>query len=46
MKRVQDALPVVTEKYHEYRAEQLADVWARVVLHDIGVDVPETGEKL
>lgn len=46
MKRVQDALPVVTEKYHEYRAEQLADVWARVLLQDIGVDVPETGEKL
>lgn len=46
MKRVQDALPVVTEKYHEYRAEQLADVWARVLLQDIGVDVPETEEKL
>lgn len=46
MKRVQDALPVVTKKYHEYRNAQLADEWARVTLQDVGVDVPETGERL
>lgn len=45
MRRVQDALPAVQDKYLEYRADQLADEWARLTLQDIGVDTPETTEK-
>lgn len=46
MVRVQNAVPAVTEKFMEYRVEQLADEWARVTLQDIGVETPETKEKL
>lgn len=46
MRRAQDALPAVTEKYMQYRVEQLADEWARITLQDIGVETPETKEKL
>lgn len=46
MRKVRDAIPVVTEKYHEYKADQLADEWAHVLLEDVGVETRETEEKL
>lgn len=46
MRKAQKALPAVTEKYMMYRDEQLADEWARLTLHDIGVETPDTTDKL
>ena len=38
MRRIKASIPVVTE--------QLADLWAKTLLDDAGVDVPETTEPL
>lgn len=46
MRRVRDCIPAVTEKYAEYRSEQLADLWAKTLLDEKGVPVPGTGEPL
>lgn len=46
MRRVRDLLPSVTKKYTEYRIEQLADLWAKTILEDKGVEVPATREPL
>ena len=47
LKRIQDAMTgPVSDKYNEYRNDQLADTWAQVTLQNIGVDVAETGEQL
>ena len=46
MCRVRDCVPVVTEKYAEYRNEQLADLWAKLTLDRMGVEVPGTDEPL
>lgn len=46
MRRVRDLLPSVTKKYAEYRIEQLADLWAKTILEDKGVEVPATREPL
>lgn len=46
MRRIKGAIPVVTEKFASYRTEQLADLWAKTLLDDAGVDVPETTEPL
>lgn len=46
LRKIQDALPVVTERYSDYRTENLADVWARATLQGIGIDVEETEEGL
>ena len=46
MCRVRDCVPVVTEKYAEYRNEQLADLWAKLTLDSMGVEVPGTEEPL
>lgn len=43
---VRDCVPVVTEKYAEYRNEQLADLWAKLTLDRMGVEVPGTEEPL
>lgn len=46
MRRIKASIPVVTEKFAAYRTEQLADLWAKTLLDDAGVDVPETTEPL
>ena len=46
MRRSKGAIPAVTEKFAAYRTEQLADLWAKTLLDDAGVDVPETTEPL
>lgn len=46
LRKIQAAMPDVAEKYKEYRADSLADVWAQVTLQDMGVDVEETEERL
>lgn len=46
LRKIQAAMPAVAEKYKEYRADSLADVWAQVTLQDMGVDVEETEERL
>lgn len=46
MRRIKASIPVVTEKFATYRTEQLADLWAKTLLDDAGVDVPETTEPL
>lgn len=46
LRKIQDALPVVTKRYSDYRIDQLADNWAHITLQGIGVDVPETESKL
>lgn len=46
MRRIKASIPVVTEKFAAYRTEQLADLWAKTLLDDAGVDVPEATEPL
>ncbi|MGN0984603.1 MAG: hypothetical protein ACI4OI_07145 [Gemmiger sp.] len=46
LRRIAKTLPLVTERYADYKTEGLADEWARMTLAHAGVDVPETGEKL
>lgn len=46
MRRIKASIPAVTEKFAAYRTEQLADLWAKTLLDDAGVDVPETTEPL
>ena len=44
--RIMNTIPMVTERYEEYRTDGLADIWAKMYLDGAGVDVPETKEKL
>lgn len=45
MKKVQNMLPVVTQKYEEYKTDKLGDMWAKVTLQDAGVNVDITNEQ-
>ena len=46
LRRIRDAIPMVTERYADYRTDGLADAWAQMMLDKAGVEVPETEEKL
>ena len=46
LRRIRDAIPMVTERYADYRTDGLADAWAKMMLDKAGVEVPETEEKL
>ena len=46
LRRIMNTIPMVTERYAEYRTDGLADEWAKMMLDRAGVDVPETKEKL
>lgn len=47
LKRIQDAMTgPVSDKYNEYRNDQLADLWAQVTLQSIGIEAPKTKEPL
>ena len=46
LRRIRDAIPMVTERYADYRTDGLADEWAQMMLDKAGVEVPETEEKL
>ena len=46
LRRIMNTIPMVTERYAEYRTDGLADIWAKMYLDGAGVDVPETKEKL
>ena len=46
LRRIMNTIPMVTERYAEYRTDGLADAWAKMMLDRSGVDVPETKEKL
>ena len=45
LRRIRDAIPMVTERYADYKTDGLADAWAKMMLDNAGVDVPETEEK-
>lgn len=46
LRRIMNTIPMVTERYSEYRTDGLADEWAKMMLDRSGVDAPETKEKL
>ena len=46
LRRIMNTIPMVTERYAEYRTDGLADEWAKMMLDSAGVDAPETKEKL
>lgn len=46
LRRIMNTIPMVTERYAEYRTDGLADEWAKMMLDRAGVDAPETKEKL
>ena len=46
LRRIRDAIPMVTERYSDYKTDGLADAWAKMMLDRSGVDVPDTKEKL
>ena len=46
LRRIMNTIPMVTERYAEYRTDGLADEWAKMMLDKAGVDAPETKEKL
>lgn len=45
LRRIRDAIPMVTERYADYKTDGLADAWAKMMLDKAGVEVPETEEK-
>lgn len=45
LRRIRDAIPMVTDRYADYKTDGLADAWAKMMLDNAGVDVPETEEK-
>ena len=45
LRRIRDAIPMVTERYADYKTAGLADAWAQMMLDKAGVEVPETEEK-
>ena len=46
LRRIRDAIPMVTDRYADYKTDALADAGAKMMLDRSGVDVPETKEKL
>ena len=44
LRRIRDAIPMVTDRYADYKTDGLADAWAKMMLDRSGVDVPETKE--
>ena len=46
LRRIRDAIPMVTDRNADYKTDGLADAWAKMMLDRSGVDVPETKEKL
>ena len=46
LRRIRDAIPMVTDRCVDYKTDGLADAWAKMMLDRSGVDVPETKEKL
>ena len=46
MRRIMNTIPMVTDRYADYKTDGLADAWAKMMLDRSGVDVPETKEKL
>ena len=45
LRRIAKTIPMVTERYADYKTDGLADAWAKMMLDNAGVDVPETEEK-
>ena len=45
LRRIRDAIPMVVERYADYRTDGLADAWTKMLLDKAGVEVPETEEK-
>lgn len=45
LRRIRDAIPMVTERYADYKTDGLTDEWAKMMLDKAGVEVPETEEK-
>ena len=45
LRRIRDAIPMVTERYADYKTDGLADAWAQMMLDKAGMEVPETEEK-
>ena len=45
LRRIRDAIPMVTERYADHKTDGLADAWAKMMLDGAGVEVPETEEK-
>lgn len=45
LRRIRDAIPMVTDRYADYKTDGLADAWAKMMLDNAGVEVPETEEK-
>ena len=46
LRRIRDAIPMVTDRYADYKTDGLADEWAKMMLDKVGVEVPDTKEKL
>ena len=46
LRRIMNTIPMVTDRYADYKTDGLADAWAKMMLDRSGVDVPETKEKL
>ena len=46
LRRIMNTIPMVTERYAEYRTDCLADEWTKMMLDRAGVDAPDTKEKL
>ena len=46
LRRIMNTIPMVTERYAEYRTDGLADEWAKMMLDRAGLDAPDTKEKL
>ena len=46
LRRIRDAIPMVTDRYADYKTDGLADEWAKMMLDKGGVEVPDTKEKL
>ena len=46
LRRIMNTIPMVTERYAEYRTDGLADERAKMMLDRSGLDVPDTKEKL
>lgn len=44
LRRIQEALPEVAERYRSARNDELADEWARLTLKNAGIDLPQTEE--
>ena len=46
LRRIMNTIPMVTERYAEYRTDGLADEWAKMMVDRAGVDEPQREGKL